>query len=85
MLLRRHHKKAEEIKLEKNDKPIKEPTPEELLNGLTVKQLKGVLEENEIEYDSKAKKADLINLLVEFEAKDLEDEDLEDEDKEDAE
>ena len=52
--LRREQAKKEEVK---------EPSQAELLDGLTVKQLKAMLEEKGVEYDPKAKKLDLIGLI----------------------
>lgn len=78
MLLRRH-RKPEEVKEEIIDESIEkisneESIDEETLNEtgeedkidypkLKVDELKNLLDEKEIEYDSKAKKEDLIKLL----------------------
>lgn len=79
MLLRRHRKAEEanldlEVKVEITDESIEKKSNEEALDEtkeedkidyskLKVDELKNLLDEKEIEYDSKAKKEDLIKLL----------------------
>lgn len=62
MLLRRYHKKK--IEPNKNDNPIEEPSKEELLNNLTVPELKEIAKEKGIKGYSNMKKEELISALA---------------------
>ena len=61
MLLRRYHTK--EIELIKNSKKIEKPSKEELLGGLTIKQLREVAEREGMKGYKSMKKEQLIEAL----------------------